>query len=81
MSKMIHNKSGGTGVYSFRKAGRYRYAVQVSHMPEDGMSIRIAFFHNDEQNAGIVKVTEVEAELLWLALNEMAADLKWSKDE
>lgn len=74
---MITGKSGGSGKFSCRSRSSGRKSVTVSHMPEDGLNIRISFSEDDEKSIPILKISDTYAEMLWAALNEMASDLKW----
>lgn len=75
---MISGRGGGSGKYSYRWAKSGNREVQVSCMPEDSFHIRITFKHMNEINVPIIKLSDTEAECLWVALNEMAKDLGWS---
>lgn len=72
-------KSGGSGKYSYNQESRGPYSVMVSLMPEDTWSVRIKFSHLGETGA-LVKITDMEAELLWKCLNRTAKDLGWSEE-
>ena len=73
----ISGRSSGTGKYSYEEASGLRRSVMVSHMPDDHFSFRIAFKHLGEPDGHILKLTDVEAELLWSALKRTAANLEW----
>ena len=74
---MISGRQSGTGKYSFQEVSGGSASVLVSHMPEDSYTIRIVFRAHGETSQPILKMTEREAILLWSALKNMAADLKW----
>ena len=74
---MITGRESGSGTYSYHKRSYANNAVHVSHMPEDSFKVRIAFSNSGETALPIIKLNEMEAELLWAALNAMAVDLKW----
>lgn len=74
---MITGRRSATGKYSLQRRSSGNKAVIASHMPEDDWSVRIVFKHLEEIQIPILKVTIVEAELLWAALNGMAADFDW----
>jgi hypothetical protein len=74
---MITGRSSGTGKYSYHERSSANNSVMVSHMPDDGYKIRIAFRNNGEVSLPLIKIGEREAEMLWAALNGMAKDLNW----
>lgn len=67
----------GSGKYSYHSRSCGPRDVMVSHMPDDGFSIRIAFRHNGETAIPIIKIGDSDAEMLWACLNSMAKDLGW----
>lgn len=74
---MIDGVGGGSGQYSFRRASAGKSEVRVSHMPEDDFTVSITFVSQFEDAIPKVKINERLAECLWVALSDMAKDLKW----
>lgn len=73
---MIQGRGSGSGKYSFHETHTANRSVMVSHMPDDGMHVRIAFRYSGEVHQ-VLKLSEMDAELLWASLKRMAVDLKW----
>jgi hypothetical protein len=76
---MSDSRGGGSGTYAYRYAGSGKTQVMVSHLPEDGMNMRIRFIDHGDECRPIVLVTESSAQLLREALNLIAKDLKWDE--
>jgi len=64
-------------MFSFHERHLGNVSVVVSHLPDDGYAVRIAFRHNGETVTPVMKLGKCDAEMLWAALNSMAKDLKW----
>lgn len=78
---MKFGRSGGSGMYSYRAYNFGDRQVQVTHLPEDGFKVRIAFSEKGQVAVPIVSVNDLEAELLWNALCDIAVDLKWEREK
>jgi len=73
---MITGKESASGQYSYHCRSSLSRRVFVSRMPE-AHNFRIVFQSNGETVIPVLSIDEIDAELLWAALNETAKQFGW----